>query len=208
MSLSPKTPMRRGKTLIAACAGGVSLAMLGLSFAAVPIYRAFCAATGYAGTTQVAKAAPAVKGLRELTVRFDANVAPGLAWKFAPETSEIKLLTGKTATIFYRVTNVSDRALAARAAYNVSPESAGAYFDKIACFCFEEQKLGPHETVELPVVFFLDPALEKDSVMANVQSITLSYTFFAVKPSTSPEADWGTASAAAKPLSARDDRSP
>lgn len=204
----PKTPTRRRKTLSAVCAGGVSLAMLGLSFAAVPIYRAFCAATGYAGTTQVAKTAPTVRGNRELTVRFDANVAPGLAWKFAPETPEIRLVTGQTATIFYKVTNFSDSAVAARAAYNVSPESAGAYFDKISCFCFEEQKLGPHETAELPVVFFLDPALENDSIMAEVQSVTLSYTFFVVKPSASPDADAGKASALATPLLNRDDRSP
>ena len=101
-----------------------------------------------------------------MTVRFDANVAPGLAWTFAPETPEIKLRTGETATIYYKVTNLSDRATAARAMFNVSPDSAGAYFDKISCFCFSEQKLGPRETLELPVVFFLDPALEKDAAMA------------------------------------------
>jgi len=182
--------------------------MLALSFAAVPLYRAFCAATGYAGTTQVAKAAPATTGRRELTVRFDANVAPGLAWKFAPETPEIRLLTGQTATIFYKVTNSSDSDSAARAAYNVSPESAGAYFDKISCFCFEEQKLGPHETAELPVVFFLDPALEQDATMASVQSVTLSYTFFAVKPSALLGAVGGKTGAQASPLLKRDDPSP
>ncbi len=205
---SAKPPMLQSKSLVALCAGGASLAMLGLSFAAVPIYRAFCAATGYGGTTQVAKVAPSVKGHRELTVRFDANVAPGLAWKFTPETPEVSLLTGQTATIFYKVTNVSDKASAARAAYNVSPESAGGYFDKISCFCFEEQKLGPRETAELPVVFFLDPALEQDETMAGVQSITLSYTFFAVKPAALLDAGGGKAAAAAKPLSSRDDRSP
>jgi cytochrome c oxidase assembly protein subunit 11 len=160
-----------------------SLAMLGLSFAAVPLYRFFCAATGFAGTPQTAKLPPASRGMRDLTVRFDANVAPGLAWNFAPETAKIKLRTGETATIYYKVTNMSDRATAARAMFNVSPDSAGAYFDKIACFCFSEQKLGPRETLELPVVFFLDPALEKDATMAGIQEITLSYTFFAAKPS-------------------------
>lgn len=156
--------------------------MLILSFAAVPLYRLYCASTGYGGTPQVAKLAPESQGLRDISVRFDANVAPGLAWTFAPEIPEIKLRTGKTATIYYKITNMSDHATVARAVFNVSPESAGAYFDKIACFCFSDQKLGPRETLELPVVFFLDPALEKDETMAGVQAITLSYTLFAAKP--------------------------
>jgi len=196
---------RRG--LVAVLAGGVSLAMLGLSFAAAPLYRLFCAATGYAGTTQVAKAAPALKGIRDLTVRFDANVAPGLAWKFTPETPEIKLRTGETATVFYKVTNMSGADTAAQAMYNVSPESAGAYFDKISCFCFNEQKLGPHESADMPVVFFLDPALEKDETMAGVQAITLSYTFFASKPLIS-KAEGAAGAKAEKASSQRDDRSP
>jgi cytochrome c oxidase assembly protein subunit 11 len=201
--------MHQRKSFIALCAGAASLAMLGLSFAAVPIYRAFCAATGYGGTTQVAKTAPGVPGHRELTVRFDANVAPGLAWKFTPETTEIKLVTGQTATIFYKVANVSDKTVSARAAYNVTPDVAGSYFDKISCFCFSEQKLGPRETAELPVVFFLDPALEQDAAMAGVQSITLSYTFFAAKPAAALlGAAEGRAGVQPAPLSKRDDRSP
>lgn len=168
--------------------------MLGLAFASAPLYRLFCAATGYAGTTQVATLAPTTRGLRDLIVRFDANVAPGLAWKFAPETSEIKLRTGETATVFYRVTNMSGHDTVARAMYNVSPDGAGAYFDKLACFCFSEQRLGPGESAEMPVVFFLDPALEKDATMAGVQSITLSYTFFAA-----PSAD-NSSAAREKPL--------
>lgn len=183
----PLVPKVRRHLLIAAMAGAVSLAMLGLSFAAVPLYRLFCAATGFAGTPQVAKLPSASKGLRDLTVRFDANVAPGLAWTFEPETPAIKLRTGETATIYYKVTNMLDRATAAQAMFNVSPESAGAYFDKLACFCFSEQKLEPRETVELPVVFFLDPALEKDATMSRVEEITLSYTFFAAKPPASAE---------------------
>jgi cytochrome c oxidase assembly protein subunit 11 len=178
----PPAPRFRRQRLIAISAAAASLAMLGLSFAAVPLYRAYCAATGYGGTPQIAKLAPASRGERDLVVRFDANVAPGLAWTFSPETPEIKLRTGKTATIFYKITNKSDQAAVARAAFNVSPENAGAYFDKIACFCFNDQKLGPHETMELPVVFFLDPALENDATMAGVEAITLSYTLFAVKP--------------------------
>jgi cytochrome c oxidase assembly protein subunit 11 len=158
-----------------------SAAMLALSFASVPLYRAFCSATGFGGTTQVAKTAPAQPGERRLTVRFDANVARDLPWRFTPEISKIELRTGETATVYYKVTNLSDRETAGVAAYNVSPDQAGSYFDKIACFCFSEQKLGPHETAEWPVVFFLDPALEADETMARVEEVTLSYTFFASK---------------------------
>lgn len=159
----------------------LSLFMLGLSFAAVPLYKLFCSATGFGGTPQIARAAPPNKGERELTVRFDANVAPGLAWKFASETPQVKLRTGETATVNYRAANLSDKSTAGRAMFNVSPESAGAYFTKIACFCFNEQHLGPGEAQEMPVIFYLDPALEKDPAMAGVRTITLSYTFFALK---------------------------
>jgi cytochrome c oxidase assembly protein subunit 11 len=155
--------------------------MVGLSFAAVPLYRLFCAATGYGGTPQVVGVAPSEPGKRVLTVRFDANVAPGLPWSFAPETPSVSLRTGETKTVFYKVTNSADHPVAAIAAYNVSPDQAGGYFDKLACFCFSEQTLQAHETAEWPVVFFLDPALEQDETMKGVGAITLSYTFFASK---------------------------
>jgi cytochrome c oxidase assembly protein subunit 11 len=155
-----------------------AVAMLGLSFAAVPLYKLFCARTGYAGTTQVAKVAPTIRGNRTIIVRFDTNVAPGLTWKFLPEVPQVKLLTGATATVFFKVTNLSDRETAARAGYNVAPGQTGAYFNKISCFCFKEQYLGPHETMEMPVVFFLDPALEQDETMNRIDEITLSYTFY------------------------------
>lgn len=162
-------------------AGGVVLAtvsMLCLSFAAVPLYRLFCARTGFAGTTQVARLAPKVEGKRKLIVRFDTNVGPGLSFSFVPETPQVDVLTGQTATVFFKVTNLSEREVAARAVYNVSPPQTGAYFDKIACFCFNEQHLGPHQTIEMPVVFFLDPALERDETMNGIDEITLSYTFY------------------------------
>jgi cytochrome c oxidase assembly protein subunit 11 len=174
--------------------------MLALSFAAVPLYRMFCASTGYGGTTQVAYAAPATQGLRDIIVRFDANVAPGLSWAFSPETPQIKLRTGKTATVFFTVTNLSDHDAKAQAVYNVGPDAAGAYFDKISCFCFNEQSLGPHETAELPVVFFLDPALEQDRTMDGVETVTLSYTFFASKAAAPVAAASSRTGAAAKPL--------
>lgn len=158
-----------------------SLAMLGLSFASVPLYRAFCAATGFGGATQVAKSAPAQLGTRTLTVRFDSNVARDLPWRFEPEVTKLSLRTGETATVYFKAVNLSDRETRGLAAYNVSPEQAGAYFDKLACFCFQEQKLGPYESAEWPVVFFLDPALETEESMRKVEEITLSYSFFAAK---------------------------
>lgn len=163
----------------AAAIGLLAVLMLGASFAAVPLYRLFCAATGYGGTTQTADRAPKARGARKIAVRFDANVAPGLDWRFAPETTEIQVLPGETVTVFFQAENLSDHASQGAARFNVTPDQAGAWFDKIACFCFSEQKLGPHEKAEWPVVFFLDPKLEQDESMAAVDAITLSYTFFA-----------------------------
>ena len=167
-------------------AGGAALAMVGAAYAAVPLYYAFCRATGFNGTTQVAKQGAAFKGQRVLTVRFDANVAPGLDWTFEPETSSIELRSGVTATVYFKVHNRTDRELASTAVYNVTPEITGQYFDKISCFCFSEQHLGPRETAELPVVFFLDPALDKDKDMDRVPEVTLSYTLYAA-PSDTPK---------------------
>jgi cytochrome c oxidase assembly protein subunit 11 len=175
-------------------AGGVILtvaAMLALSFAAVPLYQLFCATTGFAGTTQRAKTAPGYLGKREIVVRFDANVGRGLAWDFVPDTSQITLRTGQTATVFFRVTNRSDRETAAQAMYNVSPDVAGGYFDKISCFCFSKQKLGPHESIDMPVVFFLDPELEKDKTLNGIDSVTLSYTFYGAALSKATEQGQG-----------------
>ena len=162
---------------------------LGMSFAAVPLYRKFCQATGFSGTTQVATGPSAARGARTLTVRFDANVAPGLPWRFEPDTPVISLQTGKTATVYFKVTNTADHATAADAKYNVSPDVAGLYFDKIACFCFTRQTLGPKESMDMPVVFFLDPDLENDETMAAIDTLTLSYTFFAAKPGSQPLAE-------------------
>src|SRR5436309_2232780 len=150
---------------VAAMIGGVAAGVLALSFAAAPFYSAFCRATGFAGTTQRVEAASGERGERTIKVRFDANVAPGLDWEFAPETPVVALRTGATATVFFRFRNRSDREVAANAVYNVTPEISGAYFDKVSCFCFTEQRLGPRESAELPVVFFLDPRLEKDRDM-------------------------------------------
>lgn len=193
MSATPPTTKTgtgaaRNRKLSAFIVVGVASGMLGLSFAAVPLYRMFCAVTGYGGTTQRVEKAPTAPGQRRLTVRFDSNVGGSLPWKFEAETGEITLRTGETKTVFYRVTNLTDHAISATAAYNVTPDQAGAYFDKLSCFCFSEQTLGPKETAEWPVVFFLDPALEKDEAMKDVDQLTLSYTFFeSKKPSRSAE---------------------
>lgn len=168
--------MRQG--LVAFSVLAAAIGMLGMSFAAIPLYRAFCSATGFAGTTQVRRVAPKEEGKRIITVHLDANVASGLALAFAPEVPEVSVRTGQTATVFFKVTNLSDHEQAARAVYNVTPGQTGAYFDKIACFCFSEQHFGPHQTVEMPVVFFLDPALEKDETMSGIDEVSLSYTFY------------------------------
>jgi cytochrome c oxidase assembly protein subunit 11 len=165
-----------------------ALAMIGAAYAAVPLYAAFCKATGFAGTPQVATLASAAKGERTLTVRFDANVAPGLDWTFEPETASVRLRTGATTTVFFRVRNRAPRETTAVAVYNVSPEVSGAWFDKVSCFCFSEQHLGPNESAELPVAFFLDPRLEQDPTMAKVDAITLSYTLFAPANAAKPVA--------------------
>jgi cytochrome c oxidase assembly protein subunit 11 len=171
-------------------AGGTAafvLAMIGLTYAAAPFYSAFCRATGYEGTPQRVTTGASLAGRRTLTVTFDANVAPGLNWRLEPEQDSIRLRTGKTVTVFFRARNLSDKDGDANATFNVAPEVSGGYFDKISCFCFSTQHLSPHETAEWPVVFYLDPALETDTSMANVDSITLSYTLFAAPAPRSSE---------------------
>lgn len=177
MSNSQRRTSGRPRAIAAALVVG-SAVMLGLSFASAPLYRAFCAATGFGGTPQTAKVGPASPGERRLVVRFDANVSKELPWRFEPEAPKVTLRTGETTTVYYRVVNLSDRETSGQAAYNVSPDQAGAFFVKVACFCFSEQKLAPRETAEWPVVFYLDPALESDEAMRRVEEITLSYSFY------------------------------
>lgn len=163
-------------------ASAVVVGMLALVAVSLPLYRAFCQLTGYEGTPRIgAQALGIAKGKRIMSVRFDANVGGGLPWRFEPEQPQMDVRTGQTATAFYKVTNDSDATITARAVYNVGPPSIGAYFDKVACFCFSDQTLKPHQTLEMPVVFFLDPALEKDETMDGVAEVVLSYTFFRQK---------------------------
>jgi cytochrome c oxidase assembly protein subunit 11 len=182
---SRKTASRRGLTRDAAVAsicGFVVVLMVGASYAAVPFYNWFCRATGFNGTTQVATAAPSGAPLtRKIKVRFDANVAPGLPWKFEPEQSEIEVKIGQVVTVFYSVTNQAARTTAGQAAYNVTPLTVGSYFQKINCFCFTEQTMAPGEKRDMPVVFYVDPALAADSENDGLNTITLSYTFYPVR---------------------------
>lgn len=174
-------PSRR-RHIAPIAAVSIVVVMAGLAAASPPLYKAFCSLTGYEGTPRTGgKTIGIAKGTRVMRVRFDANVGAGLPWTFEPETPSIELRTGQTATVFYKVTNHSNEAVTARAVYNVGPPSMGAYFDKIACFCFQNQTLKPHESLEMPVVFFLDPALERDETMNGVAEVVLSYTFYRQK---------------------------
>lgn len=166
----------RRKRRTAAMLAVLVLGMVGLSFAAVPLYRLFCAVTGYGGTTQIATAAPE-QSARRITVRFDANVAANMAWAFsAPKPVERAL--GETGLVAYKGRNRTGRPILGTATYNVVPAQAGIYFNKIQCFCFTEQLLMPGEEKEFPVTFFVDPAIEDDPDLASITTITLSYTFF------------------------------
>lgn len=182
---SQKAASRRGLTrdaVVASICGFVVVLMVGASYAAVPFYNWFCRATGFNGTTQVATSAPSGAPLtRRIAVRFDSNVAPGLPWKFEPEQTEIEVNIGQVVTVFYTVTNQSARTTAGQAAYNVAPLTVGSYFQKINCFCFTEQTMAPGEKREMPVVFYVDPALVADSENDSLSTITLSYTFYPVR---------------------------
>jgi cytochrome c oxidase assembly protein subunit 11 len=182
---SRQTTSRRTLTrdaVVASICGFVVVLMVGASYAAVPFYNWFCRATGFNGTTQVATSGPAGAPLaRKIAVRFDANVAGGLPWKFEPEQTEIEVNIGQVVTVFYSVTNQSARTTTGQAAYNVAPLTVGAYFQKINCFCFTEQTMAPGEKRDMPVVFYVDPALVADHENDSLNSITLSYTFYPVR---------------------------
>jgi cytochrome c oxidase assembly protein subunit 11 len=165
---------------VAAICAGVVVGMVGLAYASVPLYRMFCNATGFNGATLRA-VAPSTHVLeRTVRVRFDANVAPGLNWDFVPAQTTTELKVGENALVFYRATNHSTTAQVGTATFNVTPEQAGAFFNKIQCFCFTEQRLEPGETAELPVSFYVDPALVDDADGKYIRAITLSYTFHPV----------------------------
>lgn len=169
---------QNGNLRIAMVLAGVVAGMVGLAYAAVPLYALFCQVTGFGGTTQVADGNPKGTIAREMTVRFDSNVDGGLAWRVkpsAPVTGKI----GEVTTVSYVATNLSDRTVTGTAIFNVVPERAGIYFNKIECFCFTEQTLQPGESVDMPVTFFVDPDLDENEELDTIREITLSYTFYA-----------------------------
>ncbi|AXK81635.1 cytochrome c oxidase assembly protein [Pseudolabrys taiwanensis] len=175
--------------IVASVCGAVVALMVGASYAAVPFYNWFCRTTGYGGTTQVAEKAPDHVLDRTLAIRFDSNVTPGLPWKFVPEQNEIHVRIGEVVTVNYKVVNQAAREITAQASYNVSPPQVGIYFNKINCFCFTEQTMKPGETREMAVVFYVDPAIVKDRDQDDLNTITLSYTFYRLPDAARPVAE-------------------
>ncbi len=189
MTEAASSKLPRRDVLIAAACGAVVAGMVGLSFAAVPLYNMFCRATGFAGTTQVSRIAPKNMLPRELTVRFDSNVMPGLPWKFTPEQNSIVVHIGEVVTVHYKVINEAARTITAQASYNVTPTTVGAYFDKINCFCFTQQTMKPGETREMTVVFYVNPKIVEDRDQDPLNTITLSYTFYRLPDAERPVAE-------------------
>jgi cytochrome c oxidase assembly protein subunit 11 len=170
----------RDRTVALCCAALVVL-MVGAAFASVPLYRLFCEATGFAGTPQRALHASDASIDKTITVRFDANVTPGMPWRFEPVQSTLDVKIGENALAFYRATNLADHAVTGMATFNVTPEPAGGFFNKIQCFCFAEQVLEPGQSVEMPVSFFIDPQIVSDRDGRSISLIVLSYTFYPVE---------------------------
>ena len=171
--------MIKKKILTPIILSGIFVFMLGLSFAAVPLYDLFCRVTGYAGTVQRASIAPGSSGqYKNIQIRFDSNISPELNWEFEAPKQEIIVQPGIQEVIYYTAKNLSDKTIVGTATYNVSPPKAGSVFMKIDCFCFIEQALKPGEEVKMPVVFYIDPIIDSDENLTNLNEITLSYTFF------------------------------
>lgn len=176
---------------VAGFVAGAIVFMLGASYAAVPLYDLFCRTTGFGGTPIVAGRAPDKVTDREFTIRFDANVAAGLGWKFEPEQGAVTIRAGEVKTVSYTIRNPGARTSVGIASFNVTPEQTGGYFNKIACFCFTEQTLLPGESRTEEVVFFIDPEISRDGSLDFVRTITLSYTFFPAKGGVKPLANAG-----------------
>ena len=161
--------------------GFVVVGMVGMSYAAVPLYDLFCRVTGFGGTTQIASERSNTVSDRPIKVRFDA-MTTNIDWAFQPIQRQIELKVGENALAFYRATNRTTSSLTGTATFNVTPLKVGAYFSKVECFCFTEQTLGPGETIEMPVAFYVDPAIDEDPNLKDVKTITLSYTFYPTEP--------------------------
>ncbi len=163
---------------VAFAAAAVTVSMLGLSYAAVPFYKAFCKATGFGGTTQRADAAPKNPTTQKITIRFDANTSGALPWDFHARQTEMTVNIGEQALAYFDAKNIGNNATTGSAVFNVTPPAAGAYFNKIQCFCFTKHTLKPGETNEFPVTYFVDPAILEDADSKSIHEITLSYTFY------------------------------
>lgn len=174
--LNPKTK-RSDLTVAIACVAFFA-SMIGVTYASVPLYQLFCQITGYGGTTQKAESAPADILDRTITVRFDANVSAGLPWEFQPKQREVTIRLGETADVAYLAKNIFNTPTRGKASFNVTPELAGAYFNKLQCFCFTDTTLKPGETLDMPVQFFVDPEIINEVDLKDIKTITLSYTFF------------------------------
>jgi cytochrome c oxidase assembly protein subunit 11 len=178
-----QSELRAKNTRLGMIALGVACAMVGVGFAAVPLYNLFCRVTGYGGTTQVAdeSTAAGVKAINKtISVRFDANIRSDLGWDFRPEKTTETVRIGERSMAIFLATNTSGKRVTGQASYNVTPDSAGAYFNKIQCFCFTEQTLEPGQSVRMPVIFYVDPSIVDNPDARIVNQITLSYTFYPV----------------------------
>lgn len=179
MAITPPINLNRNRR-VALISAGVALAMLGLGFAAVPLYRIFCQVTGFGGTTQrsTEAEAQAVKVVAQtISVRFDGNVEAGMPWRFGPEQFHEEMRIGERKLAYYNAENTSNRPITGVASFNVEPEYAGKYFHKVQCFCFNEQTLQPGQKLRMPVLYYVDPAILQDKDAAQIKQITLSYTF-------------------------------
>ena len=170
--------LRRGNTVLGLALGGVIVGMVGLAFASVPLYRAFCAATGYGGTPKIGPAASPGATAQTILVRFNADTHPSLLWRFLPVQTSLMVHLGEDQMAYYAAQNLAHEPVTGVATYNVLPEKAAKYFHKTACFCFDEQTLAAGEEMQFPLSFWVDPAIRSDPGTADVSSVTLSYTFF------------------------------
>ncbi len=179
------SPSSRRNTTLAMNLVALTLGMLMLAYASVPLYRLFCETTGFGGATKRAIAAP-LPGAREITVSFNADTDPHLPWQFTPDQKSVRVRVGEDTLVSYSARNKADKPVTGHAVYNVVPHKAGAYFAKIECFCFKNQTLEAGGKVHMPVSFFIDPAIASDPSMDGIDEITLSYTFFPATSSGTP----------------------
>jgi cytochrome c oxidase assembly protein subunit 11 len=191
-TVDPKT--QRANRVVAAVCLAFFGGMVGAAYASVPLYKLFCQFTGYGGTTQRTDQYSTRILDRDITVRFDTNTSGGLPWDFAPVKRDVTMKIGETVEARFRATNLFGTPTAGRATFNVTPEIAGAYFNKVECFCFTDTTLKPGETLDMPVVFYVDPAIVDAPELGDIRTITLSYTFFPSEPEKPVAADaaWGT----------------